>query len=128
MSTGSDGQTRSTIMFNPRVVNASNYVSGSSNPASLRAYQKTSQARGHRLFAMDYLESGSTGGVDFSPSGFAHYPSKGWDILFTDGAARYVYSPAAFNLASSVNFVTTESQLSCVQYDTVFTDLENSEK
>ena len=128
MSTGTDGQTRSTIMFNPRVVNASGYVSGSSNPNSLRAYQKTSTAKGHKLFAMDYLESGSAGGVDFSPNGFAHYPSKGWNILFTDGACRYVYSPAAYALASSVSFVTGETQQSCVQYDTIFNDLENSER
>src|SRR5207248_4045956 len=124
MSTGTDGQTRSTIMFNPRVVNASGYSGGANNPSSRRIYQKVRDVQGHKLFAMDYLESKSSGGVDFTPNGFAHYPSKGWDVLFTDGAAKFVYSQAAFSLAVSTPFVTAESVTSCVQYDTVFNYLE----
>lgn len=124
MSTGSDGQVRSTIMFNPRVVNAAGYTGGANNPATLRAYQKTSDAKGHRLFAMDYLEAKSSGGVDYNPNGFAHYPSKGWNILFTDGSSAFVYSKAVFDYTIATTFHTDETQASCVQYDTVFNMLE----
>lgn len=120
MSTGADGIVRSTIMFNPRVVNANNYSSG----GALRAFQKTNDAKGHRLFAMDYLEAKASGGVDFTPNGFAHYPSKGWNVLFNDGSASFAFSMAAYTLAISPSFMTAETQASCVQYDTIFNELE----
>ena len=122
MSTGPDGIVRSTIMFNPRVVNAAGYSSGAGN--RVRAFQKTTGVKGHKLFAMDYLESASSGGIAFNPDGFAHYPSKGWNVLFTDGSASFVFSKAAFDLAVSSTFVTAETQTSCVQYDTIFDELE----
>ena len=123
MSTGADGITRSTVMFNPRIVNASGYAASSKN--RVRAFQKTVDAKGHRLFAVDYLESKASGGIDFTPVGFAHYPSKGWDVLFNDGAASFVYSKPAFDMAVDPSFVTAESQTSAVQYDNVFSALES---
>ncbi len=125
MSTGSDGITRSTVMFNPRVVNAAGYNAGNAN--RVRAFQRTVDAKGHKLFALDYLESGTSGGVDYTPTGFAHYPSKGWNVLFNDGSAAFVYSQAAFAVAINPSFVTAESQASCVQYDSVFSALENGQ-
>jgi prepilin-type N-terminal cleavage/methylation domain-containing protein len=122
MSTGADGITRSTIMFNPRVVNPTGYSAGTKN--TLRAIQKTVDGKGHRLFAMDYLEAKSSGGVDYNPNSFAHYPSKGWNVLFSDGSASFVYSKAAFDLAVSTSFTTDETQASCVAYDTIFNTLE----
>jgi len=122
MSTGPDGITRSTVMFNPRVVNAAGYDADKKN--RVRACQRTVDAKGHRLFALDYLESGVSGGVDYTPTGFAHYPSKGWNVLFNDGSASFVFSKGAFDLAISRSFVTAETQSSCIQYDTIFTDLE----
>ena len=122
MSTGTDGITRSTVMFNPRIVNASGYDADKKN--RIRAYQKTVDSRGHGIFALDYLESKASGGVDYTPVGFAHYPSKGWDVLFNDGSASFVYSTAAFNIAIAPNFVTAESQTSAMQYDSIFNALE----
>ena len=111
------GLTRSTILFNPRVVDPAGYN-------TLRVYQKSSQAGGHKLFGMDYLESQATGGMPFNAESFAHYPSKGWVVLFTDGAAQFVKSVAAYNIATASSFVTAESAASCVQYDNIFNDLE----
>jgi prepilin-type N-terminal cleavage/methylation domain-containing protein len=111
------GLCRSTIAFNPRVVDATNYN-------TLRAYQKTSQAGGHKLFGVDFLEAQTSGGMPFTPDFFAHYPSKGWVVLFTDGAAQFTKSTAAFNLVTSSSFTTTESATSCGQYNAVFNYLE----
>ena len=125
MSTDSGQLTRSTVMFNPRVVNAAGYNAGNAN--RVRAYQRTVDAKGHKLFAIDYLESNASGagGVDYTPTGFAHYPSKGWNVLFNDGSAAFVYSQAAFAMVLDPSFVTAESQASCVQYDSVFNALES---
>jgi len=123
MSTGPDGLTRSTVMFNPRIVNASGYSASSKN--RLRQFQKTVDAKGHRLFAVDYMEAKGSGGVDFTPAGFAHYPSKGWDVLFNDGAASFVYSKSAFDIAVAPTFTTDETQSSAMQYDSIFTALES---
>ncbi|HXT11030.1 MAG TPA: prepilin-type N-terminal cleavage/methylation domain-containing protein [Candidatus Angelobacter sp.] len=127
MSTGSDGQVRSTIMFNPRIVNAAGFTGSSSDANARRLFQKTSDFKGHKLLAMDYLEQRASGGVgvDFSPNGFAHYPSKGWDVMFTDGSVAYAFNMDAFNLART-KLTTQETAASAQQYDTIFTDLELS--
>jgi prepilin-type N-terminal cleavage/methylation domain-containing protein len=122
MSTGTDGITRSTVMFNPRVVNAAGYDADKKN--RVRAIQKTVDAKGHRLFAIDYLEAKGSGGMDYNPVSFAHYPSKGWNVLFSDGSAGFVGSKAAFDMATDPAFMTAESQASCVQYDKIFSALE----
>jgi prepilin-type N-terminal cleavage/methylation domain-containing protein len=117
MSTDSDGVTRSTILFNPRMVNPTNNIA--------RAYQKTTQFPGHKLFATDYLpDSGAA--TAFSPDTFAHYPSKGFDVLFTDGSIKYVVSqPAFLFLVTAPGLITDESIPSHIQYDELFNWLEN---
>jgi len=126
-SGGNPGLVRSTYLFNPRVADPSNYAGGA---ASLtRAYQKTKDAPGHKLFGIDYLgaesTTGSGGGMQFSQLGFAHYPSKGWVVLFTDGAAKFIYSPAAFALALAPTFdANDESAESTTDYNSIFDDLE----
>ncbi len=117
MSTDSGGVTRSTILFNPRMVNPTNNIA--------RAYQKTGQLPGHKLFALDYLPDTGTA-TAFSPKTFAHFPSKGFDVLFTDGAVKFVVSPAAFNfLVSSPGLITDESIPSHAEYGQLFDWLEN---
>ena len=114
---------RSSILFNPRVV-------ASTNGANLyRAYQKTSTTAGHKLFAMDYLEGpgGAPGGIKFNADGFCHYPSKGWVVLFTDGAASFCASPTAFNVAINTAFTTEETDASRNQYNAIFDMLEIAE-
>ena len=127
MSTdNSQGVVKSTILFNPRVVSASNYMAGaSSDPATRRAYQKTSDVHQQDVFATDFLEG--TGGMAFTAVAFAHYPSKGWVTLFTDGSAQFVNSPAAFAIATAASFTTGQTQTSCVQYDTIFNDLVSAQ-
>jgi prepilin-type N-terminal cleavage/methylation domain-containing protein len=127
MSTdNSQGVVKSTILYNPRVLSASNYQAGaSSDPATRRAYQKTSDIRKQDVFATDFLEG--TGGMPFNAVAFAHYPSKGWVTLFTDGSAEFVNSPGAFAIATASSFTTGQTEVSCVQYDTIFNDLVNSQ-
>jgi hypothetical protein len=108
------------------IVNAAGYKAGfSSDPATLRAYQKTTDARHLDLFAVDFLEG--TGGMKFNADGFAHWPSKGWVVLFTDGSAKFVYSQAAFALATTNRFTTPQTLQSSIDYDNIFNDLENDE-
>lgn len=131
MSTdGSQGVVKSTILFNPRVINAAGFAGGSSDPNTRRLYQKTSDVRGHKLFATDFLEGPgmAPGGMAFNSTAFAHFPSKGWVTLFTDGATHFVASQNAFAIATASSFVTAQTAASCVQYDTIFTDLENDER
>ena len=111
------GLTRSTILFNPRVVDAASYN-------TLRAYQKVSTAAGHKFFGMDYLEAQGTGGMPFNPDYFAHYPSKGWVVLFTDGSVKFCKSSSAFTLVTSAAFTTAETTASCTAYNSVFNYLE----
>ena len=119
MSTDGGGVTRSTVLFNPRMVNPTNNTA--------RAYQKASHTPGHKLFATDYLpDSGAT--TAFSANTFAHYPSKGFDVLFTDGAVKFIVSPAALTfLTTAPGLVTDENTPSHEEYDQLFNWLENSE-
>jgi prepilin-type N-terminal cleavage/methylation domain-containing protein len=129
MSTDSSGVVQSTIMFNPRVVNASGYKAGnSSDPATTRAFQKSTDSRGHKLFAVDYMESAASGGMPFNADQFAHWPSKGWVVLFTDGSAHFVYSIGAFAIATSPGFVTGQTLKSTTDYNQIFNDLENDDR
>ena len=125
LSTDDGGVIRCTILYNPRLVNAS----GTQPSDMTRAFQKTAQvmrASGRKLFAMDYLEaSGPAGskGMPFTAQYFAHYPYKGWNILFTDGSAGKSYSSDAFILATK-NLTTEDSTVSRQRYDIVFNNLE----
>jgi prepilin-type N-terminal cleavage/methylation domain-containing protein len=124
LSTDTGGLCRSTILFNPRVNNP-----GTDNK---RTFQKTTQASGtsggHRLFALDYIQGGGdvVNGVPpgFNAYTFPHYPAKGWNVLFTDGAVRFCKSVIAYNLASNPNFVTDESTGSLQTYGQIFDALE----
>jgi prepilin-type N-terminal cleavage/methylation domain-containing protein len=126
-SAGNEGLVRSTYLFNPRVADPSNYAGG--NLSLVRAYQRSRDTPGHKLFGIDYLGAESTtsggGGMQFNQLNFAHYPSKGWVVLFTDGSARFIYSPAAFKLALEPTFdANDESAEATLDYNTIFDDLE----
>ncbi len=123
LSTDTGGIVRSTILFNPRQVSATNNVDVN------RAYQKTALTPGHKLFAMDYLEqySQSAPGMPWAPDSWAHYPGTGWVVLFTDGAVRYCQNQLAYNLAVT-QLVTAESNQTYMQYNQIFDYLEQGEK
>jgi prepilin-type N-terminal cleavage/methylation domain-containing protein len=108
MSTDTDGTVRSTVLFNPHLVDPMNVKPN----ATTRLYQKAGSIVPGKLFGMDCLQSMTNflyGGLPtahytrsaFSPNTFAHYPSQGFNVLFTDGAVQFVQSVAAFNSVSS---------------------------
>jgi len=128
LSTDASSQVRSTILFNPRQVDATN-TTGNAN-YQYRAYQKAALTKGHKLFAMDYLENPngtSPPGIPFNADNFAHYPGKGWVVLFTDGAVSYCNSAPAYTLAVTA-LVTSESAQTYQQYNAVFDLLEQAER
>lgn len=100
-TTTPSARVRSSICFNP-LVDTNNPDGGGGFP---RFFQKTSNVSnvpggGHRLFGLDYIGgSGSTGG--YTPNYFPHYPSKGWDVMFTDGSVKFCKSIPAFNAVVS---------------------------
>jgi prepilin-type N-terminal cleavage/methylation domain-containing protein len=118
-ASGGVARVRSSIDFNPHADTTSNK----------RLFQKsTDTARasgGHRLFAMDYIGGGSIGGA--TPSGynavnFPHYPSKGWDVLFTDGSVKLCKSLVAYNLVTAPGY--NPDGASPTQYEPILQALE----
>jgi prepilin-type N-terminal cleavage/methylation domain-containing protein len=95
----------------PRVRSSVNFNPHADTTTNVRTYQKASDTGlaggGHKLFAMDYIGGGNIGVV--TPSGynhytFPHYPSKGWDILFTDGSVKFCKSITAFNIVTAPGY------------------------
>jgi prepilin-type N-terminal cleavage/methylation domain-containing protein len=84
-----DGCVRSSYFYNPRVV----------DPArdTHRRYQKLSQIQPAKLFGVDII----AGTADWA---FPHKRERGWNVLFTDGAARFSKNPTAFTRLNSGNW------------------------
>jgi hypothetical protein len=125
---GTGGQVFCSYLFNPRIVNAAGYQAGAQHdPATLRLMQKQSQAL-HKLFMMDFVQTPDVSSSPvFGPATFAHYPSKGFSVLFADGSASFISSKAALAIVLSGTFTTVQTQPSCVDYDNLFDALEASE-
>ena len=126
MSTGTDGNVRSSYMYNPRLVSAS-------GGNDLRKYQKTTDCRTLDVFTLDYLDSGNANNTSGTPLPFnalewPHWPAEGLVCGFTDGSARFAkFSAKLFaNITVSPGLRTDESVQSLTEYDQVFTDLQNS--
>jgi len=88
------------MLFNPHVVDPSELTPN----AYMRLYPKSSSIVPGKLFGMDSLLAMTNvpGGYfstlpTFSLNTFAHYPSHGFDVLFTDGSVQFVQSIPAFN-------------------------------
>jgi prepilin-type N-terminal cleavage/methylation domain-containing protein len=128
LSPDGSGQVYSSYLYNPRVVNAAGYQAGNSkDPATLRLMPKQSRAQ-HKLFMMDYVQTPDLATpVAFNASSFAHYPSKGFCVLFGDGAARFISSKPAMSIVLSGAFTTVQTLQSCMLYDLLFDSLESSE-
>jgi prepilin-type N-terminal cleavage/methylation domain-containing protein len=124
LSTDDKGLTRSSIFFNPRVQDPAKNLT--------RRFQKTTDATGtlggHRLFAMDYFLGG--GGAPGSTT-FAHWPGKGFNTLFTDGAVKYCRSQDAFTLVTSSTFPPAdgshEGNGPAASYDQLFDYIEQAD-
>jgi prepilin-type N-terminal cleavage/methylation domain-containing protein len=124
MSTDSGGIVRSTYLYNPRQASAS----AGTSAGNLRAYQKTSQPQRRDVFTTDYLENptgAATPGIPFNAQNWAHWPTKGWTVMFTDGSVVFTKNPDAFNWATT-ELITDESTKSHTDYDRIFTDILNS--
>jgi len=122
----SDGRIRDTMLYNPRILDATNYN-------TLRAFQKTSSifiapgVGGNPLFGTDYL-GGGTGA--FTPNTFAHFPSQGFNCLFKDGSVQFVESVLAFQFVTGgpgVFDAPAESATSASQFNYVFNLLEHGQ-
>jgi len=112
MSTGSDGNCRSSYMFNPWV-----------NPGkgNIRVFQKGSEASKRNIFIMDYL----SGDSKLTPPLTAHFMSKGWNLIFTDGSAAFAKSKPAADLVAQGQPVNDSNM---VQLTNILTLLELSVK
>lgn len=84
------GVVRSSYFYNPRTKNAA-------GEEYVRRYQKASQSEGHKLFGCDVI-------TNIRPDFTAHMKDKGYSVLFTDGAASFVKSPDAYDLADQMQF------------------------
>jgi prepilin-type N-terminal cleavage/methylation domain-containing protein len=122
-------------LFNPRIQSANGTI------VTDRAFQKTSsnwsepagQTPGYNgvgsnpgsganaLFATDFLSATDTQVSAFTKNTFAHFPSKGFDVLFIDGSVKFVQSPSAFNMVASGGLTVVNTP-----YDLFFNYLENA--
>jgi len=110
----SSGGVRSSYTYNPVVV--TNGVASTAT-TGLRQYQKSNNVSGRHTFLMDYIDTQMT-----SPSYFAHYKSRGWNIAFTDGSVCFSKpDPATFNKIYAGNPTTivdlTENYLPILEQD-----------
>ena len=119
-------------LYNPRLQDATNGVTVNGNTTNPRAFPKTSSSwsgpgsGGNHLFATDFLSSSDGTTSSFSQGFFAHYPSKGFDVLFTDGSVKFVQSVPAFNMVANGQLPTTETATSNEAYNGFFNLLEGS--
>jgi prepilin-type N-terminal cleavage/methylation domain-containing protein len=95
----------------PRVRSSVNFNPHADTTSNLRTYQKTSDTGkpggGHKLLAMDYIGGGNIGvptPVGYNRYTFPHFPSKGWDVLFTDGSAKFCKSQAAITIVTAPGY------------------------
>jgi len=92
---GSPPRVRCSVNWNPQADTTSN----------VRLFQKSaslaSASGGHRLFALDYISGASGGG--FNTANFPHYPSKGWNVLFTDGSVKFCKNLVAYDMLANMS-------------------------
>jgi prepilin-type N-terminal cleavage/methylation domain-containing protein len=110
-------------LYNPRLKDATNGVTARGFPKSSSVWSGTGSG-GLHLFATDFLASGDGNTSSYSQSTFAHFPSKGFDVLFVDGSVKFVASAPAFAMVSSGQLPTVETAASNDAYNQLFNLLE----
>jgi prepilin-type N-terminal cleavage/methylation domain-containing protein len=125
MSSDANGEIRGTMLYNPHTVDPT-------NGNNLRLFQKTSSIVPSKLFGTDYLDTPisdqpgyAAPSTTFGPNYYAHFPSQGFDCLFTDGSVQFVQSVSAFNYIAQGLLVTAESTASAGDYAQLYSWLEN---
>ena len=147
-----------TMLFNPRRTDAWGTDSAGTGGNIARAFPKTSSQwtgpadggpttttpgalngftyaapGGRHLFGTDNLAVLNTAAyASFSAGTFAHYPSQGFDCLFTDGSVSFVQSLTAYKFIAGGNLpgpVTPSNEGSGVpqMYDAIYSWLENGQ-
>jgi prepilin-type N-terminal cleavage/methylation domain-containing protein len=106
MSTDGASMLCSSTLFNPWTV----YDPFSHTEEYL--FPKTSSLVAGKVFGMDSLQTETNNGPllqytqpAYTPETFAHYPSRGFDVLFTDGSVQLVQSPQAFDAVASGGYM-----------------------
>jgi prepilin-type N-terminal cleavage/methylation domain-containing protein len=148
-----------TMLFNPRRTDAWGTDNNGTGGNDLRAFPKTSsQWKGptdggpapdsftvkgltttfaytlpgaRHLFATDCLAV-LDAPTSFSQNSFSHFPSQGFDVLFTDGSVSFVQSVQAFNFISTGQLAgpnTPDNEAPPVpqDYDAIYNWLENGD-
>jgi prepilin-type N-terminal cleavage/methylation domain-containing protein len=93
------GQVTGTMLYNPRIM--------ATNDNWYRALPKTSSrwsepgSGGNHLFGMDQVGPSTALTTSVRPNTFAHYPSQGFNCLFTDGSVQFVQSMTAYQFVAS---------------------------
>ncbi len=127
MSTDATGEVEGSMMYNPRTQDATNGVIARAFPKTSSTWSEPGSGGTH-LFGTDYLGSGPSA---FSPDTFAHYPSQGFDCIFTDGSVQFVQSILTFQAVSGGALAPADSQDESLQaneeYDQIFNWLENGQ-
>jgi hypothetical protein len=82
ITTGYHGRVYSSYSYNPRLINP--------DYDNSRRFQKTAQLEPQKLLVVDYL------GVN--PAIVAHLRERGWNVLLTDGSAKFSTSEKAFSI------------------------------
>jgi type II secretory pathway pseudopilin PulG len=108
LTTDSVGAVRSSYLFNPRIIDPTNYIIA-------RRYQKTSDLEPHKLFVVDSFD-------DMSPLTPSHFRERGWNVLFTDGSVQFSRNNQAYNLIQT--FLVNATIQSYVEGDQIFNCLE----
>jgi prepilin-type N-terminal cleavage/methylation domain-containing protein len=119
---GGTPRVRSSIDFNPHA---------DTQHSNLRLFEKSTSTGGagggHKLFAMDYIGGNGAGGGagGFNQHNFAHYPSKGWDVLFTDGSVNFCRSMVAYNIVADPSYIPDSA--TPAQYEPILQALEQAD-
>jgi len=129
MSRNGNGEVRGTMLYNPRIQDAWGTDNAGTKTIIARAYPKTSShwngptaggpapasmqsgysgntfayvsPGGSHLFGTDYVGGDGNSSSTFTPETFAHYPSQGFDVVFTDGSVQFVQSVPAYQFVSA---------------------------
>ena len=113
-------------------------TSGGPAPGSLTVISAVTQKPwpytppgGRHFFSTDCLAI-ATGPSAFTQSTFSHFPSQGFDTLFTDGSVDFVQSPTLFQFIATGQLAdpsnpSNESAGVILNYDAIYNWLENGQ-
>jgi len=125
LSMDNGGNCRCTILYNPRMVDATNGVVARALPKLSSTWSNPGVSGNNRVFMTDYF--GDASPSTFTRNNFAHFPGKAFSTLFLDGSAKFVTSPQAYAMvAGPPGIITDETTPSHEQYDYFLNLLETA--